>query len=135
MSIAEFKTENDQLLINTVNTGFLDYWRAGNKLIRQDIGIELYITPECNQNCSYCYLCAHGDELYPKQIRNHEQILKNYKMFLNYCVENKLKPAHFDLFSGEIWQTQFGIDILEILYDCLSSQKDFVPATVMIWSV
>jgi hypothetical protein len=34
MSIAEFKAENDQLLINTVNKGFFDYWKAGKKLLR-----------------------------------------------------------------------------------------------------
>lgn len=132
MSTAAFKAENDQLLINTVNTGFIDYWATGKKTIRQGTGIEVYITPECNQNCSYCYLCSHGDELYPKDIRNHDTILKNYKMFLDYCVEKKLKPENFDLFSGEIWQSDFGITILEMLYDCLASQSDFVPEKIMI---
>ena len=30
---------------------------------------ELVIRPECNQNCSYCYITQHGKELYPLEKR------------------------------------------------------------------
>ena len=131
--MATFQQENDALLYNTINKGFIEYLQFDTeKVVREKMGIELYITPECNQNCSYCYLCAHGDELYPKEIRDRKKIIENYKLFLDYCVENKLKPQHFDLFSGEIWQTQFGIDILEIMYEYLDKQQDFMPESIMI---
>jgi hypothetical protein len=31
-------------------------------------------------------------------------------------IENKMAPFRFDLFSGEIWDSQFGFDILETVY-------------------
>lgn len=93
-------------------------------------GLELYLTPDCNQNCSYCYLCKYKNELYPKELRNQELILKNIRIFLDYCIEKKLNPPRFDLFSGEIWDTQFGYDVLQIVYE--ATLKGFRPGMIVI---
>lgn len=129
-----FQEENNEILMNTIQKGFIEYLQnpTGRRYTRESMGIELYISPECNQKCSYCYLCNHGDEIYPKEIRNRTNIMKNFKIFLDYCVENKLKPQHFDLFSGEIWEGQFGVDILTTLAEVLEKQKDFMPDHIMI---
>ena len=127
-----FQQENNEILRSVINKGFIDYLSGDKKIVNEKMGIELYITTECNQRCSYCYLCANDDKLYPKEIRNRETILKNYKIFLDYCVEKKLKPQHFDLFTGEIWESDFGVEILSILVDYLENQKDFMPELIMI---
>lgn len=93
-------------------------------------GLEMYLTPDCNQNCSYCYLCKYKDELYPAELRNPETILKNLRIFLNYCLEKKINPPRFDLFSGEIWDTQFGYDVLQIVYEAI--EKGFHPNMIVI---
>lgn len=90
----------------------------------------MYITPDCNQSCSYCYLCKHKEELYPKELRNTETILKNLRIFLDYCLEQGFNPPRFDLFSGEIWDTQFGYDVLQVVYEAV--QKGFCPDVIVI---
>ena len=77
--------------------------------------LELYITSNCNQKCSYCYLVQHGDELYPKEIRDPETILKNLKIYFNYSLEKGYNYNRIDLFSGEIWGTPFGDKVLDII--------------------
>lgn len=96
----------------------------------QKCGLEMYLTPDCNQSCSYCYLCKYKDELYPKQYRDPELILKNLRIFLDYCIEKKLNPPRFDLFSGEIWDTQFGYDVLQVVYE--ATVKGFKPEVIVI---
>ena len=49
---------------------------------------------------------------------------------MDYLIENKINPPRFDLFSGEIWDTQFGYDVLQIVYEAL--QKGFKPGIIII---
>ena len=53
--------------------------------------IELMITSDCNKDCEYCYLQKHKDFLYPKDIRNHEQILKNLELYLKFLLKNRIE--------------------------------------------
>ena len=93
--------------------------------------IECYITPECNQSCSYCYLCQHGKELYPEELRDHDTILKNFKIFIQHCIDNKLFPDRFDLFSGEIWASPLGLNILHEIEDAIIN-RGFSPRAIII---
>lgn len=79
--------------------------------------LELIITPECNQKCSYCYLVQHKDDLYPKETRKPENIIKNLNILLNWYLENKFSFARVDLFSGEIWGSKLGYDVLSTILD------------------
>lgn len=78
-------------------------------------GLELFITPNCNQKCEYCYLVKHGEKLYPEKYRDQETILKNMDIFLNFLIENNTIPYKMDLFTGEIWETEFGFKVLQKL--------------------
>ena len=80
--------------------------------------VELIITPECNLACDYCYIHKHGDLLYPKEIRDHQTILKNLKILLQFFIDNDLKFKSLSLFSGEIWGSKFGIEVLSTIYEC-----------------
>jgi hypothetical protein len=89
---------------------------AGFERFKDNAGhIELYITPECNQKCTYCYLQKHMEDLYPKEIRNKEQILKNIELLLNYFIESNFNLTRLDLFSGEIWGYPYSLKIFDII--------------------
>lgn len=79
------------------------------------VGLELIITSDCNLNCSYCYLNKYKDQLYPKEFRDPELIKQNLNIFLDFFIKNDFFVDSLDIFSGEIWQTSFGISILNIL--------------------
>lgn len=131
-----FQEENDIILKNSLQASFIQYFQNPEKYKKQGIsqkpGIEIYLTPECNQSCSYCYLCAHGDELYPKEIRNKKKILENFKIFLNYCSENNFCPESIDIFSGEVWESELGVTVLETLAEHLENNKNFRPKRIMV---
>lgn len=92
--------------------------------------IELSIYPNCNLGCKYCYLQTYKDMLYPKELRNKEIIFENMKKFINWIIENKYVLRTLVLFSGEIWHTEYGIQILNYLY-LTASKTRFTKAIVI----
>lgn len=115
-SIDLWKNENNQVLEDMFQR-FLSRAEIDDLGHLESSGIELIITSDCNQKCEYCYLVKNEDKLYPKEFRNRETIKKNMKIFLAYLLENKKYPISFDLFSGEIWEEKFGLEILMILLE------------------
>jgi sulfatase maturation enzyme AslB (radical SAM superfamily) len=85
-------------------------------------GLELFITPTCNQKCEYCYLQRHINDLYPKENNNRETIIKNFKHVLDWCVEEDFNLPNLDLYSGEIWHTSFGLELLDIAFDYIANK-------------
>lgn len=104
-----WEQENNNALFKTFN----QYLKKTTKLNKY--GIELYISPECNQACEYCYLIKNRNKLYPQEIADHNLILKNLDIFFNYLIEKNYFPTSIDLFSGEIWNSPFGMAVLEKL--------------------
>lgn len=126
-----YQEEKDIALQYMIDKIFKIYKISEKDSKSQDLfSLELYVTPDCNQNCSYCYLCKHKDDLYPKELRKPETILKNIKILLDYLIEKGLNPGRLDLFSGEIWDTQFGYDVLEAVYQALV--KGLKPGMIII---
>jgi hypothetical protein len=76
-------------------------------------------------------LCQHGKELYPEELRDHDTILKNFKIFIQHCIDNKLFPDRFDLFSGEIWASPLGLNILHEIEDAIIN-RGFAPRAIII---
>ena len=117
--------ENDELLEYFINEYFIKQFKE-NYYNRDDIPwdrLELYITPECNQVCRYCYVYMYGKYTYPIEIVNHEAIINNIKKVHTYFKLNKLYLRDLDIFSGEIWGDKFGLDILELFYDLYCDYK------------
>ena len=127
-----YQDEKDLALEYMLDKFFTVYKTPTDKqeFMAQQISLELYLTPDCNQNCSYCYLCKYKDQLYPKELRDFPTILKNTQILLDYLIENNMNPHRFDLFSGEIWDTQFGYDVLETVYQAVL--KGFKPVLIVI---
>lgn len=108
-----FQEESNELLQEILNS-LTEQWTGDDK---RDRFLELYVTGDCNQKCDYCYLVKYGDQIYPKDIRKPEQILKNLKILLNYLLEKNLIPYRIDLFSGEILGTKLGNSVFDILLE------------------
>lgn len=50
-------------------------------------------------------------------MRSQELILGNLRILYDYILENQFHIPKIEFFSGEIWHTQFGLDILDITFD------------------
>ena len=118
-----FQEENDKLLFNILDQTFLTHWQDNNLLdgiYKTKLkGLQINITYACNQKCEYCYLIKYGDKLYPKEIDKQDLVLKNLKILLEWLNENYPKLNILDIFTGEIWQSQFGLDVLQTIFDYL----------------
>lgn len=93
-------------------------------------GLELILTPDCNKNCKYCYLQKHKDETYPLETRDPKTILNNMRIFFDYLLEIDLRVSKLDLYSGEIWESQFAYDVFETILEYVD--KGLNIQTIMI---
>lgn len=116
-----FKEEND-FLKDILSLRFFEVWKNPNlakdknfEELRIESRLELYITSTCNQHCEYCYLWKYP-ELYPSEINQEKQILKNLGILLDWMTENNFFIPEIDLFTGEIWHSSFGLEILDLIY-------------------
>ena len=120
-----FQEENNDILSYILYDQYFSQFKNDPKLIekvsKRGSSIELFITPECNQHCEYCYIERFGDKLFPKEMRNHDHILKNMDIFLNYLIEKNIYLNTLDLFSGEIWGTSFGNQIFEKILTAINN--------------
>lgn len=123
-----YQNEQDLMFKYILNNSVFNHY---NKNDKNELGhLELIITPECNLNCSYCYLNKNKDVLYPKNIRNNEQILKNLDILLNFFLQKDLFIHSLQLYSGEIWSSEFGLNILKILLE-KNIQKTFCKKIII----
>lgn len=117
-----FQLENDQLLTFILENRFFKVWRDregqnGEPSMWRDTNIELFITPTCNLKCEYCYLQRYSDGLYPKEYRDKEQILRNMRTLFEWFLKEGFSAKGLDLFSGEIWHTPFGFEVLDVVLE------------------
>lgn len=103
----------DDLLINPMKVAPANFNDPNVPLSK----LELFITPECNLKCTYCYLNNYGEKLYSSNIRDKNTIIKNLELILKMCHKQQLHPKQLELMSGEIWYSDFGIIILNIILD------------------
>lgn len=115
-----FQEENNDLLEYILDTAFYSEWKDDN--YNSPKSLELNISPNCNQNCKYCYLVKYKDSIYPKEIRDQDTIIKNMNLILNYLIERDIHPKRIDIFSGEIWNTSLGKKSLECIYDAIKNR-------------
>jgi len=142
----QYQLEQDKLLQTMLDYRFFNPWKyitthfLDDRSLRLDSNLELYITSTCNQKCEYCYLQKHP-ELYPKEVNKPELILHNLELLLKYLMINNYHIPEVSIFSGDIWQSQFGWDILDmilkylekgVLIDCITlpSNCSFVNSEI-----
>ena len=128
-----YEQENNQILKFALeNTYFKTFKKSVNELTEEEkrYGLELYITPDCNQKCSYCYLQKNKEGLYPHELNNKIKIIENLNILIDYLLENKMNPCNIDVFTGDIWDTDFGMQILDILLE--AAKNGLTPEKIMI---
>lgn len=113
----KYENENTIFLNNVIKDAIIDPIRAKTKDNGFVTKIELFITASCNLSCEYCYLNKYEDLLYPPKINDRSVILNNLKLILDYLIANSINPTSLELFSGEIWHTSFGSEVLAIILD------------------
>lgn len=123
--LSDFEKEQNQVLEFILNERFFKTWQNGpdystgnmDKGLWGDTQLELYLTSHCNQKCEYCYL--HKYDLYPQEYDKPEIILKNLEIIYNWIIDNQYHIPTIEFFSGEIWHSQFGLNVLELSYQYL----------------
>lgn len=121
--------KEDQILFSHIlEKNYFNIFRHGNKNSK---GIELFINGLCSANCSYCYLKKHQKDLFPSSLYNVDKILANTKQILQWYIDNKF-CCNLDIFSGELFTTDLGIKLLDLLYNTFN-KKDlkFKPQMIM----
>lgn len=119
----QYQKEQDHLLQTILDLRFFNPWRhvdafVNEKSLRVDANLELYITSTCDQHCEYCYLRKYP-QLYPAEFNKPELILDNLEKICRWITVNKFDIPVLDLYSGDIWGTSFGWDVLDIIYKYL----------------
>ena len=81
--------------------------------------LEFFITPQCNQSCSYCYLVKYKNLLYPDKIKN-EDILNNLNIYLNYLFNKGINRVYrLDLFLEKYGEQIQAMEYLIYYYTIL----------------
>lgn len=112
----QFQLEQNELLKTVLDLRYFSPWRdtvIDQGSLQHDSNLEIYITNVCNQKCEYCYLVNQPD-LYPADKRDPELLLNNLILLYDWILDNGFSIPRVDLYSGEIWHSDFGLKILEI---------------------
>lgn len=128
-----YHKEQDKIFEQYLDDVYFTNWRKRydgtlDKNKRTNISsIELILFPHCNYNCTYCYITNHGKELYPEiPGESPELILSNLKKVLNWITDNNFKLETLDLFSAEFFAQNQWSDVLDIIYEHLTSTYKFI---------
>lgn len=117
----QFQKEQDTLLKTVLSTRFFRTWTGFRDPTDVPRGhVELYITSQCNQKCEYCYLVKYPD-LYPKEFLDPTLIKDNLKIFYDWVLANGFVIPQIEFYTGEIWHSKFGTDILDITLEYLAN--------------
>lgn len=121
--ILSFQEENDNILKYLIDSMFFNVFDVTDEKARATSNrLEIFVTPVCNQVCGYCYVMKHGNQLYPFNLLDEENMINNLKKILNWLKLNHKTMDVFDLFSGEIWSDPLGYMVLDTI---LEFYKDY----------
>lgn len=124
--------ETEQLFFeenNIMFNSFLEeYFYKDFKKENSNKVLELIIFPYCDLSCKYCYVDKYYNQIYTNFEIN--KVKENLKKILEWYVNNNFKCS-LDIFSGEIFASNFGIEILEYIIDFFKDKKN-KPKSIVI---
>lgn len=111
---SNYQLEEDQVFQTLLDEVFFD--KCTEEYPRGKM--EFIITPKCDYKCDYCYLAKYGDKLYP-DFRNIsiDTYISNIKKIFLYMKDNNYRIKTLSLFSGELFASDFGFEILNTVYE------------------
>lgn len=121
----QFNLEQTDIIKTLLKYRFFNPWKEYqknnldinyDKHLNSESSLEIFITANCNQSCEYCYLIKNKSQLYPQCFDNKELILKNLQILMDWIIENNFYIPTIEIFSGEIWHLDYGLEVLNILY-------------------
>ena len=126
----QWQIEKDEYLNYLLENRFFKVWEKWEKdSFDSYTTLEIYLTSFCNQNCEYCYL-KNNEDIYPSEYNDKNIILNNFRILLDYLVKKEYKINVIEIFSGDIWHTEYGLEVLQIFYEYL--EKGLGCKTLMI---
>lgn len=111
--------ERDKLFEIFLNRKYLNSFRKPAEMHGDNIGpmaLEIFIKSQCPNNCNYCYLKKHENDLYPIELQNNDLLKQNLQLLIDWYITNKFY-ADIHLFSGDILCNGFLFELLDIIYD------------------
>jgi len=79
--------------------------------------LEIILNYKCNLDCVYCYVKAHGEELYPPEYyEDEEKLLLNLRMLLDWIYSQGMNPE-LELFSGEALIQRVGLNAIDLILE------------------
>ena len=136
-----FQQEQNDLLKTILDNRFFIPWKERYQMrdccendelsfhLSEDSHLEIYLSAKCNQNCEYCYLIKNKG-LYPEELDNKENVLKNLAIFFNYLIGEEFCIKDIEYFTGEIWHTQYGLDVLELTLEAIENGLQIERVTI-----
>jgi len=121
-----FYEEQNKLLKSVLRHTFIDGFK--NNIINFNT-IEYFISPKCNLQCKYCYLCRYGKQLYPEEIRDSEKIVKHSKILTDWLKSLNFRGS-LEIFSGEPTQLPYFWDILDYILERLPNVHVTIPTNM-----
>lgn len=126
----QFEIEQSELVNYILNSRYFSVWKQAAEVQHTDqwdnfvnfslwteSNLEIYVTSLCNQKCDYCYL--HKYPLYPEEVNKKEIILDNLKKLYRWIIKENLFIPQIEFFTGEIWDNDFGYQVLDITYQAI----------------
>lgn len=125
----QFDKEQSDLVKWMLNERYFYTWKLNwenfngdldHDTLIQESTLEIFLTSACNQQCEYCYLIKYPN-LYPQEYNNQTIILKNLKILFNYLIEQQYYIPNIEFFTGEIWHSNFGLQVLQITLEAIQN--------------
>ena len=114
--LKQYEQEDEIVALDFLDRYFYKRWKYDLDPGPVKPGLELIISPYCNQACKYCYWVKYQKGIFPDAIYNIEKTKENLLLILKWLDHNQFNPS-FDIFSGEIFAQQIGFDCLNIIYE------------------
>lgn len=127
-----YKEEQDKIFAQYLDDVIFSKWRENLSVEevrhakKMTPSLELILYPNCNLNCSYCYIANYGEKLNPP-IKDEDPnlIIENTRKILLWAVKNQFIFYHLEIFSAEFFIQPTWEKIFEVIYEVCDTNRPF----------